>query len=328
MAPKGDRAMRSRAVPALILLLSTAWASTAGADDTAAVARLKAENRRLRSELAKARQEVGALRRRLASSSQPASATRPARALEIRVEPGGWGDVAPADIQKVLLSAAGALWKHFPERTLSPIVVRHGTGGPISLYKRGRGGSYIVQLDVKGRYWCQFAYQFAHEFCHILTNYSPTAPRGKQWFEESLCEAASAYVVTQMGESWKTDPPYANWRPFASALAKYARNTRAKASDEVPPGKTLADWFHLNRAALRKDPYLRDKNRLVAKHLLRLLEADPSRWEAVGYLNRGAPERSKTLSGYLSAWHEDVPAKHRPFVRRVAGLFGVELAGR
>jgi len=325
----------------LAFLLGFPWAPAAPADDGAEVARLKAENQRLRAELDRARNEIAELQQRLAdtrAAMQQVKAQmehalaaaarprpRPSRTLSIRVEAGGWGDAGTRDIQKVLLSAAGELWKHFLDRRLAPMVVKHGSRGPIALYQRGSGGEYTVKLDVEGAYWCQFAYQFAHEFCHILTNYSDKAPRENKWFDESLCEAASMYAVKQMSETWKTSPPYPNWKGYSAALAKYARNIRQKASDEVPPGGTLADWYSRNEAKLRKDPYQRDKNRLVAKHLLRLLEKSPGHWEAVGYLNLGDPAASKTFTGYLSAWHAHSPERHKPFVRSVAELLGIEL---
>jgi hypothetical protein len=334
--------MRTTAIATAALLLVLPAASTAAAADGGAeVARLKAENERLRAELDHARKEIAELRQRLADvqaamqqvkaeMERALAATvgpkpRPSRTLDIRVEAGGWGEAGTRDIQKVLASAAGELWKHFSDRRLAPIVVKHGSRGPIALYRREAGGEYTVKLDVEGTYWCQFAYQFAHEFCHILTNYSEKAPRENKWFDESLCEAASMYAVRQMSETWKTSPPYPNWRGYSSALAKYARNIRQKASDELPPGGTLAEWYRRNEAKLRKDPYQRDRNRLVAKHLLRLLEESPEHWEALGYLNLGDPEASKSFTGYLSAWHAHSPEKHRPFVRSIAERFGIKI---
>ncbi|MGB2823869.1 MAG: hypothetical protein WBF17_23015, partial [Phycisphaerae bacterium] len=63
----------------------------------------------------------------------------------------------------------------------------------------------------------------------------------------------------------------------------------------------------------------------VAKHLLRLFEKHPEHWEAVGYLNIGDAGASKGLAGHLSAWHGSSPEKHKPFVRSVAEMFGIEL---
>jgi len=337
--------MRGLIIGALgAFLLALPAASAVGADAGAAeAARLKDETRRLRAELAKSRAEIRELQRRLADAqaamrrveaqvaralaqtTRPAPTTRPGGALEIRVEDGGWGGAGTRDIQKVLLSTAGELWKHFPDRRLAPIVVRHSSRGPITLFRRGGGGEHVVKLDVEGTFWCQFAYQFAHEFCHILTNYSERAPREHQWLVESLCEAASVYAIGRMSESWKTAPPYPNWKGYSGALAKYAENLRKKKSEEVPAGETLADWYRKNAPELRKSPYQRDKNRLVARHLLGLLEKSPEHWRAVGYLNHREPDASKGFAGFLSAWRDESPKRHKPFVEAVAGLFAVKL---
>ncbi len=248
--------------------------------------------------------------------------------LDIRVEKGDWGDASPADIRKVLLSAAGELWKHFPRRRLAPVIVRRGKSGPITLDARGPRGEYVVKLDVDGRYWSQFAYQFAHEFCHVLTNYARRVTNKNQWFEESLAEAASLYVVAEMGRSWRTAPPYPHWKDYAASLAKYAAAARRRDSTALAPGQTLAQWYRLNEGVLRRDPYDRRKNRLVAKQLLPLLEAAPARWEAVGFLNLARPDAGASFASYLAAWHGAAPAKHKPFVEDVAKRFGIRLAGR
>ena len=67
---------------------------------------------------------------------------------------------------------------------------------PIVLFKRGpRGGSSL--LNTSDRYWCQYAFQFAHEIGHILCRYKDGDSTNK-WFEETLCETASLYAL----EAW------------------------------------------------------------------------------------------------------------------------------
>ena len=307
------------------------------ADDSAELRRLRAENELLRAELAETRKQIAQLRAGLASVAKQMKRlearltdgqTKLSGTLDIRVEAGGWGGAGVGDIQKVLHSAASQLWKHRPGRRLAPVVVRHGGSGPITLFDRGPAGEHIVKLDVEGRFWCQFAYQFAHEFCHILANHSPKTSSKNQWFEEALAEAASLYAVAQMGETWKTSPPYPNWKGYAAALTKYARETRQKKGAELPAGTTLARWYRLNEAALRKNPYDRDKNRLVAKRLLGLLEKDPSHWAAIGYLNLSKADAGASFRDYLSSWHRGAPARHKAFIERIAGMFDIRLTGR
>ena len=39
---------------------------------------------------------------------------------------------------------------------------------------------------------------------------------------ETLCEVASLFALRQMGEAWKTDAPYSNWKSYSVSLKGYA----------------------------------------------------------------------------------------------------------
>jgi hypothetical protein len=243
------------------------------------------------------------------------------RPLDIRPSAGApWGGPIQ-DVEKVLHSAAEALWSYFPGRTLKPILVEP-QGGPITLYRRGPKGEYLVRLNTGNRLWAQHAYQFAHEFAHILASYDEHE-RSNKWFEESVCEMASLFVLRRMSETWKVRPPYPNWRDYAPALSQYAGERMRTA--RLPPGKTLAQWYRENEPPLRQEPCLRDKNTVVAAALLPLFEEQPERWEAITWLNDGRSHGTRTLARYLADWHARVPEKHRSIVRQIAREFAIEI---
>jgi len=244
------------------------------------------------------------------------------RQLVIRPDPDGdWGGASLADVEKVLYSAADTLWVQVPERRLAPIHVQP-KGGPIVLYKRGPGGAYRVRLNTGQTYWSQYAFQFAHEFCHILCRYEETEKANK-WFEESVCETASLFALRRMAEVWKTDPPYPNWRAYASHLREYAEDRLKKA--RLPKGTTLAAWYRKHADHLRREACDRPMNEIVAGALLPLFEEKPARWAAVQYLNAGARPEPRSFQRYLADWRANCPPAHRPFVRQVADLFGIRL---
>jgi len=224
-----------------------------------------------------------------------------------------------SDVEEVLCSAAHELWQFFPGRSLPPILVEP-RGGPIVLYRRGPQEEIRVRLDTGKLYWAQYAFQFAHEFGHILCNYREHDD-GNKWFEESLCETASLFALRGMAATWKTDPPYPNWRDYAPALQKYA--DRRIAEVHLSEDTTLAGWYRLHESELRSDPCLRRLNRVVAAELLPLFEKRPRRWEAVAYLNLGEKQPSRSFQEYLQGWWQHAPQKHRPFIRRIAKKFGV-----
>jgi hypothetical protein len=234
-----------------------------------------------------------------------------------------WGERV-ADAEKVFQSAAEQLRPYFPQRQLSPILVRP-KGGPMVKFRRGPQGEYTVLLNTGDRLWAQHAYQFAHELAHILANYTPQE-HPHRWFEESLCELASLFTLRRMAARWATDPPYPNWRDYAPALADYA-NERIKAA-QLPPGKSLAAWYPENAVALSANACLRDKNTTVAAMLLPLFEASPESWETIAFLNPAEPHQAKDLGEFLTGWQARVPDRHKPFVQRVAAQFDLKAPAR
>ncbi len=243
--------------------------------------------------------------------------------LDIRpVADASWGGEIQ-NVDRVLHSAADELWRYFPERALKPILVEP-KGGPITLYRRGPNGEYLVRLNTGGRLWAQYSYQFAHEFAHILANYDERE-RCNKWFEESICETASLFVLRRMAERWKVRPPYPNWKDFGPSLAAFA-DDRIRAA-QLPPGKTLAQWFRENEPLLRQEPCLRDKNTFVAAALLPLFDNQPEYWEAIAWLNDGASHDTRSFARYLGDWHARVPERLRPIVRQIAREFAVEVEG-
>jgi len=318
-----------------VLCMTAAFVS-AGETPEAKVKRVQAENDRLRAELGQSQKKTKDLQRQLDTLTAElarlrgggTSGGRPtpvmAHKLSIRVAGTNWGGAGRADIEKVLHSAAGELWKHFPNRKIAPIIVERSTSGPIVLYRKGPKGEHIVRLDVGGTYWCQFAYQFAHEFCHILTNYHPAQSKKNNWFVESLCETASLYAIRQMAETWKTAPPYPNWKGYSSALTNYAQNARIKPELRINRERTLAKWYRLNAPVLRAKATLREKNKVLASELLTVLEAAPTDWRAASYLNVEAVKGDDSFNAFLADWLARTPATHKKTVQRIIDMFELD----
>jgi len=242
--------------------------------------------------------------------------------LVIRVAAEGWGDAGVADITKVLASAGCSLTAHVPGLNLPPIEVSRSTSSPIVLYERGPAGEIRVQLNVEDRRWAQFSFQFGHEMGHIVCG-TADYPNPNKWFEETVCEAASLFVLGRMAETWKTDPPYPNWKDYAGSLRKYRDERIAPAA--LPAGTTLAAWFRGQEPSLRKDGTQRELNLRMAAAILPLFEEAPERWGALTTLNAVRGDASRTFSRYLGDWSRSAAEKHRPFIARIADRFGVAI---
>jgi hypothetical protein len=227
-----------------------------------------------------------------------------------------------ADIKAICGSAGREFWKYFPEYRIDPLVVVRDSRGPKTLFARNAKGEIVIWLNTAETYWCQYAYQFAHEFCHVLCGFDEDW-EGNKWFEETLCETASLFALRAMSKAWETDAPYPNWKGYRVSLAKYAQDVIEKREKLTP--ETLAAFYEKHRAELIKEPCQRDLNGAMAVVLLEILEAQPESWEAVRWLNSLPSREGETFRQYLEKWHGAVPEKHRAFVRKVAGHYGIAI---
>jgi hypothetical protein len=241
--------------------------------------------------------------------------------LELRVSAEGWGEADRGDVETVLRSAADALLPRFPGLRLPAIEVSRSHGNPITLFERGPAGEIRVRLDVEGRLWARFAFQFAHELGHVLSG-AEEYPNPNLWFEESLCEVASLAALGRMSEVWAARPPYANWKDYAPSLKKYRNERIEKEGEKVPDGVTLEEWFRRREPALRENPHLRAANLTIAAALLPLFEAAPEHWEALRTLNAVHGDKERPFSRYLGDWSRSAPERHREFIRALARKLG------
>ena len=275
-------------------------------------------------------------RRRFLASLAVASLSTPrwARAagdnasLEIIVDYGGWGNASTKDIRAILLSAANEIWQNCPGEHLKSIRVYRRGDYPLTDFVHDWRGRIRVGLNCQDTRWAQFAFQFGHEFCHTLAQHSTVALRGwhpprhaNLWFEESVCETGSLFVLQRLAATWQQNAPYETWRAYAPAMAKYASDRLAKPEHQLPADTTFAVWFRQNESALRVNSMLREKNVIIARQMLPFFEAEPAGWDAACYLNLGAHQQGKPLSQHLSEWQNNSPPALHPFLARLAALF-------
>jgi hypothetical protein len=252
--------------------------------------------------------------------------------LDIGVQTNGFGKASPADITGVLESAAYEIWKHCPHTQLDGIDVYYRADYPQTDFKRTSSGRIGIGLSARDTHWAQYAFQFAHEFCHALANYSNKPQRSVRyprhanlWLEESLCETASLFALRAMSRSWRTEPPYPAWRSYSPWLNDYVEQRVALPEHQLPAGTSFLVWFHENQVALRRNSDMRDRNTIIAIQLLPIFEAEPRGWEAVAFLNRGSSNPEESLAQHFVEWRSQCPDDLRPFVTRLAAVFAIKL---
>lgn len=258
-------------------------------------------------------------------SALPASPNSSKRmGLHLKVEEGGWGKAQPEAIETVLYSVADELLSRLPKKLSAPIVVSHTDASPVALYRRGPAGEYRVHLHASGENWHLYAYEFAHELCHILSNYEENVGaetiKYNQWFEETLCETASLFVLKNLAATWELAPPEPRWADEANSLRRFFDHLIAEGHRQLPPHTPLRRWLGDNEERLRSDPYLRNQNEVVANLLLPLFQEDPQNWAALSYLNLDPSDARNSLGEYLRHWYQNAPSEHKDFIANVLAL--------
>lgn len=242
--------------------------------------------------------------------------------VSIQVDNKGWGAVDPRQIEVVLHSVADLLLGDQSDRPIK-VRVSHTDTNPVALYERGPDGEYLVRLHADRTRWHLYVYEFAHEFCHILSNYDRAGgevSRQNQWFEETICETASLYALGSLATAWSLAPPEPELAAHAKDLRRFFRLLITEGHRKLPEDTELREWLREHEAHLSADPYRRDQNDLVAKTVLPLFFADPRGWDAIGYLNLHPDDPSASLDEFMRHWHANAPERDRPFIARLSTL--------
>lgn len=250
--------------------------------------------------------------------------------INIRVQAGGFGAASAADINAVLQSVAGELCQYWPRTQLPSIDVYHRPDHPQTDLRRAPGNRIAIGLTARDTHWAQYSFQFAHEYCHALINYSNddqplTRDRryANLWLEESLCETASLFTLRALSRSWLIAPPYAPWRNYAPWFSVYAQERLALPEHHLPAGTSFVVWFRANEPALRQDSTRRDRNTIVAAQLLPIFEKEPRGWGTLAFFSR-AGRTNQSLSQHFIKWRSGCPRELQRFVKKLAAAFEVE----
>ncbi|MDE0220471.1 MAG: hypothetical protein OXJ90_14495 [Spirochaetaceae bacterium] len=217
----------------------------------------------------------------------------------VTVENGNWGATSLRPIHAVLASAAGVLADAFGRVPDAPIQVAPWSRNP-QVFDDQR--PYQIRLSARDRYWSQYVYQFSHEFCHVMTNFDCHKGHKHRWFDETLSELASLFVLHRLAKLWIAHPPDAipDAAGFAPSHRTYAERTAARypriSRDHLP------EWFTEAVPKLEANPYERDLCGTVAVALLDSFQADPTLWRDCLHLNHWNPDADPAFAEYLGSW--------------------------
>lgn len=157
-----------------------------------------------------------------------------------------------------------------------------------------------IYLATKGNYWCQWIYQFAHEYCHHLID-GKMIPnfKGLFWFEETICELASLFHLSRMRE-------YCS-RSQSSQLVLFAPSVTHYLNDLLTKNKNLVESFRMTKLQpwkeqLQEKVYHRDLYNAIAVVMFPYFERNPHLWKIIR--NFGDMKEWTSLEGLFTHLEE------------------------
>lgn len=142
-------------------------------------------------------------------------------------------------------------------------------------------GQHHIRLNINGNYWCQWVYQFAHEYCHHLID-GPCNGLvvGLKWFEETLCELSSLHNLSEMAVLCfnSTIPNLNHYAPSVLSYLFHLENNRPSIGRFH---KGLAEYISQHMEELSQDMYHRGIYSTIAFSMLPVFRQNPYLWKIV-----------------------------------------------
>lgn len=236
-----------------------------------------------------------------------AAPERPNPGVSLTIINGNWGATSLRAIRAVLESARDVMAEAFGRPPDAPVRVSpwNGAGSLMVHDKR----PYEILLTARDRYWSRYVYQFSYRLCYVMARFDLYKAHGHKWFEGSLCELASLFVLHRLARIWAERP-----FPDVAGAAGFAPNHRSYAEERAQRYErpaNLPEWLGKNVDSLQADPSRHDLAGVVALALLNRFLEDPSLWSECAWLNRWDPEADETFRDYLDSWTARLRASGR-----------------
>ena len=240
--------------------------------------------------------------------------------VNIFVPPSNWNGDRRKDVEKLVIDTASHIVRLLRYPLTVNIKVIPGLIGsnPITLYCSPTETQKTIRLSARNREWNKYAYQFAHEFCHVISDHDKLKENPNNWFHEAICELASLFTLRRMSERWRSNAPYPNWVDYAGNFETYCHEQLSDYGINLTETVELHSWLSEHEEVLRQNEYQRQKNALVAYQLLSIFEEIPTGWNAV--LN--FPTSKGSLKDYLMDWYSLVDEEDKPFIAHISEAFG------
>jgi len=226
---------------------------------------------------------------------------------------GTWGDGVPPDVVRGLLvymrEAALAGVTLPPSKGPRAIeVVNRTSGGPSIWLSARKPEAAVIYVVTGAAAWSQLAYQFGHEFGHVLANSwqpgsEPALP--SQWIEETVAEAFALGTLGRIASRWRARPPFRGTNGYGTAMADYLANVRRQYEEKSAPTDAIEAWVKANPvdpAPMAAGTAKWSPGLIVM--IQKLFAATPAAMADITALNQW-PERSRLPApAYLDRWRD------------------------
>lgn len=198
------------------------------------------------------------------------------------IEPNGFGQYNHKVVNYLLASVQSLMGCY--AKNEKQCIILHSDDGPMCSTV---GNFHIIFLHSHDNYWCQWVYQFAHEYCHHIVDGEMTGDlNGLMWFEETLCELCSMYCLHHFVHWCESNPQLSQYAP--SVHEYLAHLTSTQLSDDH-----LRDYISQNLDLLSSQDYQRGIYKRIAASILPSFVACPDLWRILPLI--GDSRRWQTL---------------------------------
>lgn len=139
------------------------------------------------------------------------------------------------------------------------------------------GDDHIIFLSVKDNHWCQWVYQFSHEYCHHLINGTLSGEWSDlMWFEETICELSSLYNLNRMIGFCMAN----NMQGYASSVDDYLNKLLTKNRSTYCLSAD-GGWYKQYEDSLKVQQYQRNLYNSIAAIMYPLFMENPGLWKII-----------------------------------------------
>lgn len=177
------------------------------------------------------------------------------------------------------------------------------------------GEQHFIFLKTTNNHWCQWVYQFAHEYCHHLIDGSLSGKWADMlWFEETICELSSLYNLNRMIKFCMMN----GLQGYAPSVDEYLRNLLTKNKDTY---RLCADggWYKQYEDSLRVKQYQRDLYNAIAVMMYPLFMENPRLWKMI--MNIGDIRSWSSLDDLFTHLEANADDSYRDLLRRLRRMF-------